>query len=236
MSELQKFDPIAANISLIKNKITAIQIKSVEDQQALTVLGKDVSTNLKQAEKMLKEIFEPYEKKKKDFKEHFRTVIELPCEEMIKTAKDKLLAWNRELEKIRQAELAKVEEARKLAEAEAKKKADQERANAEFERSIGLSEQATVSEATAQIAENRETKTIEKAFKAEAKAISEIKVKGVKKIWKLKIIDASKVPATYLVVNETKLRADLMALSSDELRSAFKVDGVEFYQEESMSL
>lgn len=236
MSELQKFDPIAANITIIKNKISAIQIKSAEDQIALTALGKDVSSNLKQAEKMLKDIFEPYETKKKQFKEHFKNVIETPCEAIIKEAKDKLLVWSRELEKIRLEELKKAEEARKLAEAEAKKLADQERENAEFERSIGLAEQAAVSEVTAEIVESRELKTAEKEFKTEVKSINQMKVKGVKKIWKLKIVDASKVPATYLVVNEVKLRSDLMALSSDELRSAFKVDGVEFYQEESLSL
>lgn len=234
--ELQQFDPIAANITIIKNKITAIDIKSADDQIALTALGKDVSKNLKQATEMLKEIFAPYEAKKKQFKEHFETVIATPCEAMINEAKTKLLAWNKELEKIRIAEMAKAEEARKLAAIEAQKKIDAEKANAEFERSIGLADQADVSDAKVQIVEQREMKAVESNFKAEAKSISGIKVKNVKKIWKLRITDASKVPAAYLVVNEVKLRADLMALSTDELRNGFKVDGVEFFQEESMSL
>ena len=58
------------------------------------------------------------------------------------------------------------------------------------------------------------------------------KIPGVapRKVWRARVVDATKVPREFLMVDESKLNKFAVAMGGQA-----KVDGVEFYQEESLT-
>lgn len=165
------------------------------------------------------------------------------------TAKDKLTAYETEQHRVAAEEQRKLEEeARKKREAlEAKARAEREKADAEARE---IQRKAAEARAAGDLAEsvkllNTANRIIEKsevkaeAIQSKASAVVAPKVEAYippvvgqssRTVWKARVVDASKVPREYLVVNEKML--DTVA---NETKGKVPISGVEFYAEQVMS-
>lgn len=134
-------------------------------------------------------------------------------------------AYTQEQERIRRAEEARLqEEARKDAEATAKQAAEDEQVRAALE-----AEQSGDTKAAEQI--------ISAPVQAQPVFVPPVVVPrtvptvaglSTRKVWKFRVVDETKIPREFLMVDESKLRKFAGAMQEQA-----KVEGVEFYAEDS---
>ncbi len=175
---------------------------------------KAVKAKAKELDGLRKSLTKPLDESKKRIMDLFKRPLEIlsAVESAIKGA---MINWQREQERIRQAEEARLREAqRKEAErlqelaAKAEERGDTSKAE-EFEG------RAAVVQSTAPIVANK---------------VEKIEGIQTKLIWKFRIIDVSKIPREYMIPNEKAIGEIGRAT-----KGAIIIEGVEFYSEETIA-
>lgn len=228
MENLVKFDKLKADIAIYLQPAESMIVNSADTQIIATSFGKEVKSYGKRVEELRVELVKPLNDQVKMINDYAKELMK-PLDKTEADLKKKLIAYGAELEKVRQEAMRKLQEEKLKLEAEAKKKADEERAAAEFERSLGLHDQAVHTETQVAITEQRVQEQIHKDIKSQEKIVEQIKVKGVKTIWKYEIIDEDIIPANYLMVDE-------VAIGKSVRNGVREIKGVRIYSEEVMAL
>lgn len=230
MTNLTKFDQLQANIQLYVAPIKDVVVNSKETQVTAMEAAKELKSRLKQIEELRKELKAPF-KKAADEIDARAKVLEALLKEPSDLLNTKLLAWNRELEKIRQSEVARIQKEERERQEVADKAAREAMELADFESEIGNDEAAetTSTEAIAKYESNEANAKIE--VNAELKKVDEMKVKGVTYRWGFELEDITKVPLEYLVLNEVLVRKLIVASSG-----AMKIPGIKNIKTESLTI
>jgi uncharacterized membrane protein YqiK len=247
MLELQKFDPLQTQVSLMVEKLRELKVTSAETSMEAATFLRAITTLIKQCEDTRKSITVPLDDAKKKAMEYEKQVT-APLHEVKAILCNQQIAYEKILEAERQAQYRLEQEERrkrddevkaklKLAqeEAEAKIKAAQEELEMTqmFSGEAAAKEAKEKAEAEAQAIKaqaHAEAQRIEfEAQKAHWDAKKEIatnKVEGIRRVWKYRIIDLNLVPENLKIVSiDDKAVKKLMA---NEVRS---ISGIEFYQE-----
>lgn len=264
-AELIEVKPISTHSAVEYSKsasdlLTSIKILEVDDQasyeEMALLLSKNKDLN-KKAELERKKITDPIDVARKAAMDLFRPIVAY-FEDGEKIAKNKMIAYSNEQERIRAEherklrEQAAAEESRqrkikedqeaawrkKEAEAKAeldrqnaliaKAKNEKQRAEAEAAAAKARAEQ----EKAARLAEERRQQADEIFVPAPTISPTIEKPSGIsmKKNWKARITNADLVPRNYMIVNEKML--DGIAKST---KGALKIEGVEFYSEDILA-
>jgi hypothetical protein len=229
-TNLTKFDQLKADIQTYAAPIKEIVVNSKESHDSAMEVAKQIKNRLKRVEDLRTELKAPHLEAGKEIDKYANDIKNLLTEPS-NHLNQQFLSYNRHLEQVRQEELKKLREKEEAERQAAAKQAEEAKANAEFEKSLGLNDQATKTELVANNQLERAAAQITKQTKAEAKKIEDMKVKGVRKTWDFEVLDASKVPAEFLMVDEVKLRKAVLAADGK-----IEVPGVRVFQKESMTI
>lgn len=184
----------------------AVEISTQEHYDGATSLLKDVKGKIKELEGMRLAITRPLDESKKRTMDLFRVPIE-KLESAESKLKSGILTYSRRIEEERRlAEAKAIAERRKLEEA-ALKAAEQGKAALAVKKMVAA-----------------------EAVKIEAPEFVKAAGTSMRKIWRYKIIDETKIPREFLMVNDSKLGAYARA----EKENA-KVDGCEFFSEDILA-
>lgn len=172
-----------------------------------------VKSKIKELDELRKSLTKPLDESKKRIMEFFNKPVEIlqKVESCISRA---MLAWQQEQERIRQAEEARLMELQRR----------------ETERLQKLAEKAEKRGDTAKVEEFQGRAAITQATVV-AVAPKVEKIAGIQNRtnWKFRIVDIAKIPREYMLPNEVMLGQ--LARST---RGSLKIEGVEFYSEESI--
>ena len=175
---------------------------------------KAVKAKTKELDTLRKSLTKPLDESKKRIMEFFKPPLTAlgKVESIINLA---MVGWNREQERIRQAEEARLQEAQrketerlqKLA-AKAEQRGDESKKE-EFEGRAAV---------------------VESTVPAVATKVEKISGLRTRTDWKFRIVDINKIPREYMMPNEKAIGEVARAT-----KGAIKIDGVEFYPEEKMA-
>ncbi len=222
------FGEVQKNIANQVANILAVKIETQEDFKKLEEMAKDAKKFEKQVEERRKEIVAPHNDYVKRVKAFTDAVIS-PIEGAIAHSKREFLAWNKKLEQQRIEAQRKLDEERRRKEEEARDKLEKEKEEAEMASAfMPENEQAAIA-VSHQVQEQVLEKQIALESKAEQKAINQMKVKGVRKVWKFEVQVPTEVPREYLMVNEVMIRSAV----SNGIR---EIPGVRIYEDEVMAI
>ena len=162
---------------------------------------------------MRKSLTKPLDESKKKIMEFFAKPLGFleKAEALINSA---MVGWNREMERIRQAEEERIRQIQRQ----------------EIERLAKLA-------AAAEALNDKEKQEFFQARAATVQAVVPVVEKKVEKVagltmavnWKFRIVDPNKIPREYLIPDEVKLGQIARAT-----KGSVKIEGVEFYSEESI--
>ncbi len=229
-ANLTPFDKLKANIQLYVAPIKDIVVNSKESQDSAMAAAKQLKVWTKQIDELRKELKAPYKEAGERIDAHAKS-LEALLTEPRKSINEKLLAWNRELEKVRQAEAEALRIKERERQAAADKAAKEAMDLAAFEKEIGNDAEAEAAELVVQAEYERKEAQASEDLKAELKRVEDIKVKGVTLRWDFTIYDLSKVPVKFLVANETLIRKTIV-----DSKGEIEIPGVEAFQKESMTI
>ncbi len=252
MLELQKFDPLQTQVSLMVEKLKELKVTSSETSMEAATFLRAITTLIKQCEDTRKSITAPLDDAKKKAMEYEKQVT-APLIEVKAILVNQQISYERVLEAERQeAKRIEREEARKReeearlkilaaqAEAEAKILAAKEELEMTqmFSGEAAAKEAMEKAEAEAQALKaqaNAEAQRIEfeakKAHWDASKEIAQNKVEGTRRTWTFKILDISKVPEEYKIVSLDDKKVK-QAIIKQEIR---QIEGIEIYQEISIT-
>lgn len=204
-NQLTQFDQLKAEVTLFVEPCFQMTVTSPEESAKALAVGKEVKALLKKVEERRTELVKPHNETVKTINSYAKQISE-PLLQAEAHFKKHLVEWEKVLEKKRQEEFKKAEEARKKAEAEAqaKLKAQQEEAEAisMFMEQKDVKRQEIVMQAEAE----RTVAQAEKDHSAQAKEIASNKVSGARRRLVHRVIDASKVPREFLIVDDSLIR------------------------------
>jgi len=230
MTNLVKFDQLKANIQLYVAPIKSVVVDSKESQDSAMESAKQIKDWAKKIEALRVELKAPFKKAADEIDAHAKAITALLADPTAHL-NTQLLAWNRKLEEIRQAEIARIKKEESERQAAADKAAKEAMDLAAFEREIGNDEVAETAELVVQAEyERTEAKAITDV-KSELKKVEEIRVKGVTLRWDFEIADVSKIPAKYMVPDLVLIRKTIV-----DSKGAIQIPGVESFQKESMTI
>ena len=226
--------PMPVEVEAEKETNAAIQLAhqfdsyaiTTEDQYGIAAIDlKGIKLKTKELDDLRKSLTRPLDESKKRIMDFFMKPLNFlnKAEENIKAA---MLAWQRKQEVIRQAEenrlreLQRKEEERiRLEQEKIQKQAEAEAAKGKTDKAFGLTQKADM------LTEKADVLAMATPFvNSTVQTVSGI---SMRKAWKYRIIDETKVPREYLMIDESKLGA--MARAT---KGTVKVDGVEFYADD----
>lgn len=208
---------------ILKDTIDCIVIDSDDSHKKAIEFGSKINQFTKALEEKRKEIVKPINDEVKRINDSFKPITSA-FEALNQTLKGKILPYTKLVEERRLAWVAE-QRAKELAEMESKKKALLDTA---VESGSELALQM------ASIVEDTQVKLAEKEVTAKAVVRSGTAKATVRRVWKFEVTDASKVPLQFLSVDEKKVSAFLKE-KKDEISKGLVVDGIRFYEDESIS-
>lgn len=252
--DLVVFDSLKAEITQFVAPVKTLLVTDAKSANDATIVRNKIAELLKRVTLARTTLTAPLKAKAKEV-EDIAHMISGPLLEAEKHAKAQIEGYAVKQEEIRQNELRKVEEARRASERkaadEARKMAqEQEEARqADLARIRAEAKEAedmfgTTVDTSAQIREaeeraereklelqarlDREKIERENQAKAATYDANETQLSGVRKIWKVRVLDLKKVPEQY-VISELNEKMALAARASNP-----NIPGLEFYQEMSV--
>lgn len=204
--------PVAKEVATLTEQVETFEVTTAADFERGAEILKAIKAALNSTEEQRKEITQPLDASKKRVMDLFRPFTDsLAAAE--RKLKQRLVSWKNEQDRIAREEARKADEkARKDREKLEKQAADAEAAG-RTERADALRDRAVSIVAAVPI--------------TEAPRVSGI---STRKIYKFRIVDASKVPDQYKVIDEKRIGAVVRALKTDA-----NIPGVEVYEETSLA-
>lgn len=230
MSNLAKFDKLKADIQLYAEPIKALVVNSKETHESAMDVARQIKAKLKKVEELRKELKAPHKRAGEEIDAYAKAISEI-LNEPSNHLNNQFLSYNRELEKVRQAE---AERLRKL---EAERQAAVDKAAKEamdlvaFEKEIGNDEAAESAELVVIAEYERNEAKAREDLKEEQKRIADIRVKGVTLRWDFNIYDVSLLPKEFMVPNEAMIRKAIQ-----DSKGEIEIPGVEAFQKETMTI
>lgn len=226
MNDIITVEPISANSAKefndraisISLEVKSLRISSQSDYDYAAKLLSNIKSIGKMAEEARKKITTPLDQAKSAVMDLFRPT-STAVENLERHLKGLMIAYVTEQERIRREQEDKLRR-----EAAAKEAAEKKR----------LEERAAKAEASGKTEKAEELRQqAEEVFVSAPIIASNVqKVDGIsmRKNWKARVVDATKVPREYLIVNEPML--DKMAKAT---KGELNIPGVEFYSEDIIS-
>lgn len=229
-SNLVQFDQLKADIQIYIQPVKDIVVDSKVTQEQAMLVAKELKERLKAIEALRVQLVKPHNDfvaEINGYAKELKAMIDKPADHL----NQQFLGYNRKLEEARQAEIARIRKEEAERQAAAQKLIDEAKANADFERELGLNDQAAKTELVAAVQVERATEQIAKEAKTEIKKAEDNRVKGVTLRWDCEIVDLSKVPIQFLLANEVAIRKAIV-----ESKGTIQIPGVKNIQKESMSI
>lgn len=208
---------------ILKDTVDCIVVDSDDSHKQAIEFGSKINQFVKALEEKRKEIVKPINDEVKRINDSFKPII-ASFEALNQKLKGKILPYTKLVEERRLAWVAE-QKAKELAEMEERKKA---LLNTAVEDGNELALEM------ASIVEDTQIKLADKEVTAKAVVRSGLAKATVRRVWKFEITDASVVPAQFLSVDEKKVSAFLKE-KKDEIAKGLKVDGIRFYEIESIT-
>lgn len=239
MSNLAQFDQLKANITLKVTPALSLKVSDTESQHNALAAGREIKDFAKRIEETRKALVKPLNEQVKAINDYAKTLSE-PIDKVEAHIKKELVAFEKELEKVRAEAARNAEKERKEKEAEAARIAEEKRQEAEMKSMFSEPEEAQREEIVAKVEEERVQAEIAQEHKAVVRGIAANKVSGIRKTWTFKITDESLVPRQFLSVDEKKIRAQIKEAIEEgwigKEGEDYNYPGIEFFQETSMAL
>lgn len=215
LAKLAPFTAVKEQISMLAKKCSSIVVSKDSIDEAKS-LAKDAKKIENLIEDKRKEITKPILDEKKEI-DDFAKSLTNELSSSIKGLRDQILNYEKEEERKRQEELKQIaaENARKMAEI-----AKQE---AELKAKQLADEMPTLAEAEALMSAKRE----QEQMQAKAIEVASAKPNNLRKVWTYKIMDLTKVPLEYMIVNEKAVKAAIA-------EGKREIAGLEIFQEEQL--
>lgn len=239
-SQLKQFDKLSADIALKIAPTLKIKVTDEDSKNKALIAGREAKSFISMIEAKRKELVAPLLAEQKLINSYSDNLKEMP-EKAEKHVKTELLNFEAVLAKQREEDRLKLEQEQKDREAALKKEQEDQAQiladNATLAAELGV-ETDKGAEIRQQIINEteieRQTAELKADVKTQSKAIDANKVDGVRKIWKFKTTDLSKVPREFLILDETKVRESMNA--QVKAGNTPILDGIEFYQEKTVAL
>lgn len=227
---LTKFDQLKADIQIYVAPLRNIIVNSKESQDVAMTTARELAFRAKRIEDLRKELKAPYVEAGKEIDAYAKSIDAL-LTNPINEVKIKLLFWNKELENVRQIEVARIKKEEQLRQAAADKKAKEDMEAAAFEKEISGEAAGEVAELTVIAKYERTEASAAENMRAALSATADIRVKGVTLRWDFNIVNVADIPLKYMMPNLVLIRKDIV-----DSKGALNIPGVEAFQTESMSI
>lgn len=227
-NQLQQFDQLQADIQLYVKPVMGLKVADAETQKSATVSVKEIKTWAKKVEERRKELTAPLRARIEQINS-IAEKISSPLTDAEKHCKTELIAYDKVLEVERQKQLKAIEEERKKKEQEAaiaaKKAQEQAEAAAMFGSGANETRAALVANAEAERIKDEAAKEARR----ETKTIEANRVSGIREIWKYEILDSSKVPDQFWIIDDISIGKAVRA-------GAREIAGVRIYSEQTLGV
>lgn len=216
------------NISEANKLATVVRELKITNSQEYQSSGnflKQIKTVSKIIDDGRKEITKPLDDAKKRVMDFFKDPLN-ELSEAERLLKGAILTYQREQQRITQ---------QKQLEAEAKARAEEERKRKELEERAKKWEEKGNQEKAELLREKAEDVHVKTVVVAQP--IEKVSGLATKKVWKANIVDINKIPQN-VYINDEKVTAAIQSILNKlatATKGAMPIDGVEFYQEDSLS-
>lgn len=211
--------PVEVQVKVTESTELAERYKdfSITTADIYASVGQDlkaVKSKAKELDVLRKSLTKPLDESKKRIMEFFKPplVALATVETAINVA---MVDWNREQEKIRQAEEFRLREAQRKETERLQRLATKAEERGSTEKAEEFQGRAAVVQSTMPVV---------------ASKVEKISGLQTRVNWKFRIVDASKIPREYMIPNEKSIGEIGRAT-----KGVVKIDGVEFYSEETMA-
>lgn len=227
-NHLSPFDQLKADITLYVAPAKQITVSDKETQSKALASTKEVVSWKKRVEEKRKELVAPLLERQREINDYAKALTD-PLVEAESHLKKQLITWDQKLEAERQAELKRIQEEARKREEEARKEALKAKEEAEALAMFGDGNEATRQSLVADAEAERKQTQIAKEAKKEEKAALDNKVSGIRTIWKFEVTDASKVPAQFMIVDES-------AIGKAVRGGTREIPGVRIFEEKTLGV
>jgi hypothetical protein len=227
---LQEFDSLKADLTLYVAPVMGLVVTDDDSFQKAMAAASEIKSRANRIESLRVKLKEPYLQAGKEIDRIAKGLLEL-LDKPNAHVKTQLLEWNKVLAERRREEERRIKEAEEQARKDAQKILDDAKAESEFSKALGMTEEATKTELVAANQVERAHDQITKQTNTALKKAAQVKVPGITKRWTFKVTDLSKVPREWLILDETRVRQEGVAK-----KGQVEIPGIEFFQEESVSV
>ena len=213
MEETTEIKEVTTLALSVPDQARQIQIKSQDDY----VRASELILTIKAIRKKITDIFKPIKQKMDAAKQEVldqEKLVDKPLQEAESLLSPRIIAWNREQERIRQEEEARLREIAR--------KEEEER---QLQAAIAAEQSGNKEEAQAII----ET-PVQATPVVVPKAVPKVAGMSIRENWKFRITNEKLIPRDYLKVDEVKIGQVVRAM-----KSACNIPGVEIYNEGTIS-
>lgn len=204
--------PVAKQVESLASSVETFECKDAATYESGAEVLKTIKGLHRQVEDQRKTITKPLDEAKRQVMDLFRPLTNT-LTQAERTIKQRLVAWSNEQERIRREEQRKADE-------KARKERERLEKQAEEARKKGREERA-------QTLQDRAVSTVAAPPPPAAPKVSGVQTRTV---WRFRVVDASKVPDKYKVVDEKKVGGVVRSLKGDT-----EIPGVEVWEESTMA-
>lgn len=227
-NQLQQFDQLQADIQLYVKPVMTLKVSDSETQKSATASVKEIKSWSKKVEERRKELTAPLRARIEQINS-LAEKISQPLLDAEKHCKVELISYDKVLEVERQKQLKAIEEERIKKEKEAAEAAKKAQEQAEAAAMFG----SGANETRAALVANAEAERIKEEAAKEAKRVTKQvesnRVSGIREIWKYEILDSSKVPDEFWIVDD-------IAIGKAVRSGARQISGVRIYSEQTLGV
>ena len=259
-SETKASEQVSDVVTRAIDRANRVEIRNQDElQSAATLLG-ELQKLKRNAESTRTQIVKPLNDHVKDINQKFKAITE-PLDAEMAILKNKASAFQRQEEEKRRVEQERLDaerkereriarEAQEKAELEARERREEaERLAREAEESASGAVDSSIEEAAEEAAAALDRARAEEEALAASQPEPEVaapvldtgpvKVKGLstRKVWTFKIVDESKVPREWMLIDESAIRKRMLqSISEDRESCNLEIPGVEFVRDTSTAV
>lgn len=227
MKELEKFNPMRAEITSLVAPVLLVKVTDFRSSQAAIDSAKTIKEMTKRLDDLRREEVDPLNAKVKSVNEYVKQ-IKGPLDQAETHLRAELNAFAAQQEKIRQEEIRKADEEQKKKQQELLSKQEEERIAAAEGLSLFGSDESVTAAARIEIDQKHAVELAIQSTEAKNKAydINQYQLKNTRKTTKVRVLDLAKVPKEFLII-ELNEKATIAAYKG----GVTEIPGLEFYQE-----
>lgn len=236
---LEKFDKLAADVRQYSGQLMAIKVTDMASKDVAYAGGKTAADYRKKIDAVQKSITKPLKDFCKQVEAHAKKLQE-PLDKADTHLRDQLIAFEKQLEKIRQEEFKKAEEIRKDAEAAAAAEIAEKQKAADLAAMFAESpEENEQAEIILEVEKERIQTDIAVNHQQNVTNINSMKVGGTSRPWTFEVTDEAKLPIQFMSRDDKKIREHIKNCQADGSIAEWAADkdgqlaswGIRFFQD-----